>query len=113
MPVDGLRERGTLRRAKYFFVYILASDSGCLYTGLTTNLERRLCQHRAGTFANAFTRRYRVTKLVYYEVTCDGRVATTRERQLKAWSRAKRVALIESMNRDWRDLAVDWPASRP
>ena len=98
---------------KTFYVYILASDSRRLYTGLTTNLANQLWQRRTGVYAKAFTRRYRITKLVSYETTSDARAATARERQIKAWSRAKRTALIESVNRDWRDLAVDWLASRP
>jgi putative endonuclease len=90
-----------------FFVYVMASQSRVLYVGLTRNLLRRVCQHRSGALGG-FTSRYRVTRLVYFEETSSVRVAITRERQLKSWSRRKKVALIESMNAGWLDLAADW-----
>ena len=90
-----------------FFVYIMASQSRVLYVGLTRDLLRRVYQHRHGTFGG-FTARYRVTKLVYFEETNSIRVAITRERQLKAWTRHKKIELIESSNRGWVDLAAGW-----
>jgi putative endonuclease len=85
-----------------FWVYILASRSRCLYTGVTNNLELRLAQHRRGL--HGFTAKYRIKRLVYYEHTNDVMAALNREKQIKAWTRAKRVALIESMNPSWDDL---------
>ena len=90
-----------------YYVYIMASDARCLYVGCTSNLERRVAQHRLGVF-RGFTARYRVTKLVHYEETGDVRVAINRERALKGWVRRRKVALIEATNPAWRDLAQDW-----
>jgi putative endonuclease len=88
-----------------FFVYILASRSRRLYVGVTNNLLVRIAQHRAG--ASAFTARYRIWRLVHCEQTLDVRSAIAREKQLKAWTRAKRIALIEQCNPAWDDLAGD------
>jgi putative endonuclease len=90
-----------------FFVYILASKSGVLYTGVTRDLIRRLHQHRLGLLPG-FTRRYRITSLVYFEETPSARAAFDREHQIKGWSRRKKVQLIESSNAGWLDLATDW-----
>ena len=71
---------------------------------MTNNLERRVFEHKNHLVAG-FTRRYKVTKLVYFEETSDVRVAISREKQIKGWKREKKVALIESMNPDWKDLS--------
>ena len=92
---------------KTYYVYIMASTSRTLYTGVTNNLERRVLQHRHKASAG-FTERYNINRLVYYETFGDVRAAIAREKQVKAWTRAKRVALIESMNRDWKDLSDGW-----
>jgi putative endonuclease len=73
-----------------------------LYTGVTNNLMRRVGEHKAGK--SAFTRRYNVTKLVYYECGDDVNVAITREKQIKAGSRQKKIDLVNSMNPEWKDL---------
>ena len=96
-----------------YYVYIMASHRGTLYTGVTNDLERRTYEHKSG-LGGAFTKKYNVSKLVYYESTSDVVSAIEREKQVKAWRRSKRVALIESMNPYWEDLAHDWgtnPAS--
>ncbi|HEY3057899.1 MAG TPA: GIY-YIG nuclease family protein [Chloroflexota bacterium] len=90
-----------------FSVYVLASHARVLYTGVTNNLERRVFEHRAGAIPG-FTSKYNVHRLVYFEDTEDLLAAMAREKQIKAWTRAKRVALIESMNPTWQDLAADW-----
>jgi putative endonuclease len=90
-----------------FHVYILASQSRVLYTGVTRDLIRRVYQHRSGTVPG-FTRRYQVNRLVYYEETSSARVAFDREHQIKGWSREKKLRLIESVNAQWVDLAIDW-----
>ena len=92
---------------RQFYLYLLASDSGTLYLGVTNDLKRRLAEHKLGTNPG-FTRRYRVNKLVYFESTRDVRVAIAREKQLKSWSRAGKIRLIEKKNPEWRDLSVDW-----
>lgn len=90
-----------------FFVYILASRSRVLYTGVTRDLLRRVYQHRQGEIPG-FTRKYSVNRLVYFEETSSARSACERERQIKGWSREKKLHLIESVNAGWLDLAVDW-----
>jgi putative endonuclease len=90
-----------------FFVYILASHSQVLYTGVTRDLIRRSYQHRLG-LVPGFTQDYKVNRLVYYEETSSARVAFERERQIKGWRREKKLRLIESVNAGWLDLAADW-----
>jgi putative endonuclease len=88
-----------------FWVYILASRSRVLYIGVTKDLARRLAQHRAGL--SSFTARYRVDRLVYAEEHASPRDAIAREKQLKGWTRARKVALIEEHNPTWRDLDTE------
>jgi putative endonuclease len=90
-----------------FFVYILASRSRVLYTGVTRDLVRRVHQHRSGQVPG-FTQQYHVTRLVYFEETPSARSAFDRERQIKGWSREKKIRLVESTNTGWLDLAADW-----
>ena len=90
-----------------FCVYILASHSRVLYTGVTRDLIRRIHQHRLG-LVPGFTQQYHVNRLVYFEETPSSRSAFDRERQIKGWSREKKLRLIESTNAGWLDLAVDW-----
>ena len=92
---------------KQYFVYIMTSTSGTLYTGMTNNLERRVYQHKE-KLIEGFTKRYNVTRLAYYEIFGDVRDAIAREKQIKGWRRSKKIALIESMNPKWKDLSDDW-----
>jgi putative endonuclease len=92
---------------KTYFVYILSSLSRRLYIGITSDLRRRLWQHRTGSIPG-FTSRYRINRLVHFEETSDAHAAIAREKQLKGWSREKKVGLIESGNAGWLDLAGDW-----
>ena len=92
-----------MRRGQYF-VYILASRSRRLYVGCTSDLARRLAQHRAGVF-QGFTSRYRIHSLVYFELTADARAAVARERELKGWSRERKMRLVEGANAGWLDLS--------
>ena len=89
---------------KYYAVYIMASDSGTLYVGVTGRLGCRASQHREGE-PGSFAARYRIHKLVFYEYHTDVWQAITREKQLKRWRREKKVALIEERNPQWLDLA--------
>ena len=89
---------------KSYYVYILASSSRALYIGVTNDITRRLHEHRSGT-ASAFTRRYSVHRLVHVETASHPRDAIARETQLKRWTRRKKVALIESLNPLWEELA--------
>ena len=84
------------------WVYLLASRSRALYVGVTNDLGRRLTEHRSGSGHAA---RYRTFRLVYAEEHADPRVAIAREKQIKGWRRAKKVALVERENPTWRDLS--------
>ena len=90
-----------------YHVYILSSLSGVLYVGVTNSLLHRMRQHRSLAMPG-FTARNRVTRLVHCEETTDVRAAIEREKQIKGWSRGKKVALIEAGNPTWRDLAAEW-----
>ena len=88
-----------------FFVYILASKpNGTLYVGVTNDLPRRLLEHKA-KLVPGFTRKYEVDQLVYFEAFDSILEARAREHSLKRWRRAWKIALIEKLNPDWRDLA--------
>ena len=90
------------------FVYILSNwDDSVLYIDVTSNLPKRLYEHRNG-LVDGFTKKYNVHKLVYYEETSYLRSALEREKQLKGWTRAKKVALIQTMNPQWKDLSANW-----
>ncbi len=86
-----------------YYVYIMASRSRVLYTGVTNDLARRVDEHKRGVNAG-FTSRYRITRLVYFEEFTDIRDAIAREKQVKDWTRARRVGLVEQRNPFWRDL---------
>ena len=89
-----------------WYVYIVSNKAHTLYTGITNDLPKRIQQHKDRTYCNAFTARYTFNRLVYYEPAADQQSAAIRERRIKNWPRAKRVALIESMNPNWEDLSV-------
>jgi len=86
-----------------YYVYMMTNRSGTLYTGVTNNLERRMWDHRRGQAV--FTRKYWLVKLIYYEVADDAYAAISREKQIKGWTRAKKLALIKHQNRAMKDLA--------
>ena len=97
---------------KQFYVYILASKSHTLYIGITRHLAVRIAQHKAGDYG-AFTSKYKVFRLVYFERYYSARTAIAREEQLKGWVRAKKTALIERDNPTWEDLAEEWETAGP
>ena len=87
------------------YVYIMTNEHNTvLYTGVTSNLQQRVWQHKQGV-ADGFTSRYKVKKLVYFEGCDDITVAIAREKQLKGGSRQKKLDLITGKNPDWRDLS--------
>ena len=90
-----------------YYVYIMASKTGTLYVGSTGGLEHRVKQHKKKE-VEGFAKKYGVDRLIYFEEVEDKSAAIRRERQIKAWSRAKKVKLIDSINRDWEDLSRDW-----
>ena len=95
-----------------YFVYILASRSRNLYTGMTSGLVRRVREHREGRVPG-FTSRYRIHRLVYVESFRDVHEAIGREKEIKSWRRELRVRLIDGQNPTWRDLAEEWLAAYP
>ena len=93
---------------KQYFVYMLASQkNGTLYTGVTSDLARRLSEHKQKE-TEGYTKKYGVDKLMYFEQTEDVRSALEREKRLKKWNRAWKIKLIERKNPEWRDLSLDW-----
>lgn len=92
-----------------YFVYIMCSRSGTLYIGMTNSIYRRALQHKSGEI-EGFSSKYHCGRLVYHESYDDVRKAIDREKQLKGWIRAKKIALIESVNPRWQDLAEKWGA---
>ena len=92
---------------KAYHIYIMANETLMLYVGVTNSLESRVLQHRSKE-SDAYTRRYNLTRLVYFEEFADIRDAIAREKQLKGWRRARKIDLIRSINPRWRDLASDW-----
>jgi putative endonuclease len=94
-------------REKRYYVYIMASLSGTLYSGVTNSVGRRSHEHKCGE-GSSFTARYEVNRLVYYEVFHYVNNAIAREKQIKGWRRSRKVALIESQNPGWRDLSKDF-----
>ncbi len=90
-----------------YYVYLMASRSRVLYTGVTNNLARRVNEHKRGLIPG-FTSRYRVTRLVYFEEFADVRVAIAREKEIKGWVRMRKLRLIEERNPTWADLADRW-----
>src|SRR6185437_3717206 len=98
------------RREYNFYVYILSNRSHILYIGLTNNLRKRIFQHRKQTPAT-FTARYKINRLVYVERYQYINNAIAREKELKHWTRAQKIALIESTNPSWEELLPE--ESRP
>lgn len=85
----------------------MASASHTTYTGVTSDLEQRVWQHKTGAF-QGFSSKYKVVNLVYYEEFSDIEVAIKREKQLKKWRREKKLVLIEKNNPQWLDLSAPW-----
>ncbi len=94
---------------KHYYVYIMASRSLNFYTGVTNSIYQRALQHKTGEI-DGFTKKYNINRLVYYETFEHIGNAIAREKQVKAWTRAKRLALIKSINPTWQDLAEGWGA---
>jgi len=90
-----------------FWVYIMSSRSGTLYTGMTNSLDRRVFEHKQHLIPG-FTAKYDCTRLVWFVEHSDVRNAIAHETQIKAWTRAKRIALIEALNPHCIDLAEHW-----
>jgi len=90
--------------SREFYVYIMTNKcNSVLYTGMTNNLTKRVHQHKQ-KLVDGFTKKYNITKLVYFEIFADAMSAIKREKQIKAGSRKKKEQLISSINEDWDDL---------
>lgn len=92
---------------KQYFVYIMTSEAGTLYTGMTNDLGRRVYQHKH-KLVGGFTAMYDVNRLVYFEVFGDVQEAIAWEKRIKGWRRSKKIELIESLNPKWQDLSEEW-----
>jgi putative endonuclease len=92
--------------------YIMASISRTLYTGVTNDLERRVFEHK-NKLTVGFTEKYNVSMLVWFEELDDIELAIEWEKRIKGWRRSKKVALIESANPMWHDLAATWFQNLP
>ena len=85
----------------------MTNKSGTLYTGVTNNLARRVYEHKQ-KLVPGFTQKYRITKLVYFESSSDVMAAINREKEIKDWRRAKKIALVNTVNPTWEDLSAEW-----
>ncbi len=92
---------------KKYYVYIMNSPTGTLDTGMTSNLKRRVYEHKQ-KLREGFTKKYNVTRLAYYEETSDVQTALAREKEIKKWRRSKKIALIKTINPKWQDLSAGW-----
>jgi putative endonuclease len=93
--------------SKKYYVYLMTNKrKTVLYTGITSNLLRRVQQHRSGS-GGSFTKRYNVDRLIYYETTNDVQIAIAREKQIKSWSRRRKEDLIGTLNPGWNDLVSE------
>ena len=92
---------GSLRQ---FAVYVMSNSSMTLYVGVTNDLQKRARAHKCGE-GSSFTKRYHFDRLVYYELYANIRPAIEREKQIKVWTRSKKIALIKTMNPEWKDLS--------
>jgi putative endonuclease len=96
-----------------YYVYVMSNASKTLYVGVTSNPERRIWEHRTKVI-KGFTERYNITMLVHLEEFADPNDAIAREKQLKGWIRARKLALVQENNPHWLDLAADWyPVDTP
>ena len=94
---------------KTYFIYILTNaNKSVLYIGVTSNLPKRIYEHKRGIDEKSFTRKYNLNKLVYYEVFENPKQTIAREKQLKKWKREWREVLIDNANKYWKDLSEEW-----
>jgi putative endonuclease len=102
------RSCNTLTMPEQAYVYIMASSFQHLYIGITTKIETRAAQHKSGYYPDSFTSRNKIDKLVYFERFARIPEAIAREKQLKKWSRIKKIRLIVAQNPTWQDLSAEW-----
>ena len=92
---------------RQYYVYLMTNRSGTLYVGVTNNVKRRVREHKDGQ-VEGFTKKYRIHRLVYFEVFDYIESAIAREKTIKGWLRQKKVHLIEQTNPQWADLSEGW-----
>ena len=92
---------------KTSYVYIMGSESGALYVGMTSEIKKRVYEHK-NHLIPSFTDKYNIDRLLYVETMGEPTSAINREKQIKAWRREKEVALIDSQNIAWNDISEDW-----
>jgi putative endonuclease len=97
---------------RFYYVYIMTNRAKTLYTGVTGHLERRIFEHKQG-IKGEFAARYKIDRLVYFERFGDICAAIAREKQIKGLLRIKKMALIVSMNPEWKDLSQGWDHCHP
>jgi len=95
---------------KFYYAYIIASRSRTLYIGITSDLSKRVFQHKRKTY-EGFSATYNCNRLIWFERFGDVTQAIQREKQLKGWSRLKKIRLIESHNPTWENLSAEWHPS--
>jgi len=88
-----------------YYVYIMTNKSGTLYTGMTNNLERRVSEHKQKKISG-FTKKYNITKLIFFEWFTNPRDAIAAEKRIKGWTRAKKIKLTNDSNSEWKDLSL-------
>jgi putative endonuclease len=97
---------------KKYFVYIMTNHARTLYAGVTNDLPRRIYEHRQ-KLVPGFTSKYNITRLVYFECYSDPLTAIQREKQIKGWTRNKKLVLIEAANPGWSDLGESLAPGEP
>jgi len=90
-----------------YYVYIISSNTGTLYIGMTNDIGRRVYEHKNKLLAG-FSKKYNIDRLLYFETFSDPNSAIAREKQIKNWRREKKVKLIDANNKDWTDISSDW-----
>jgi putative endonuclease len=90
-----------------YYVYIVASRTHVLYTGVTSEIEQRMWQQKNGAY-DGFTKKFKCNRLVYFERFGSIHRAIAREKELKGWRRERKLALIEAANPTWQDLSAEW-----
>lgn len=93
--------------ASQYYIYIMTNKSGTLYVGITNDLKKRVYEHK-NKMIEGFTKKYNITRLLYFETFNDVLSAITAEKKIKGWLRKKKIKLIESKNPDWKDLSENW-----
>jgi putative endonuclease len=96
-----------MERKKQYYVYIMTNKSKTLYVGITNNIKKRVYEHK-NKLVPGFTKKYNITRLIYFETFADVYSAIAREKTIKGWLRKKKIELITTTNPDWQDLNREW-----